>query len=517
MELLKKEVNQNITKYKTYMQMTFEDDYVVKDTLPDVGRIISKQASIQIDEKRTVNDSVWINGTIKFEILYVAENALAMLERLEGEIPFQEKVNLTEDGDGDNTSIYPIIEDFDASIINSRKIALRGLAGFEVRVELEKSSPLYLDADIGVPIEKKYGEVDYLNLEKTYKDKVRVIRDVELSKSKENISKIIYCYVNPLNVKCESLGINYEITGDINVCIIYVNDNNQIEWFENVIDFKEELDITQSKSEEDNVICWCKIGRSQGKAVPQMDYDHEYRQFEIELSLDLEIRCYTYNNEQILQDAYSVKGEVELQKEDIALTGLLVKNTAKCRIDERQIVDIKDKILQICGYKADISIEDIKRNPNSLLISGLLLVDMLYISGQEGSWVDCEKMQIPFEQKIDLLEAPSDIEYEIEAWVEHLQLELLDSTSVEIKGNISIATIVFEKKYCQMIEEIEYSEDGPSSDDLAGIIGYVVSDDENLWDIAKAHKTTIRNIEEDNEIDGGSINKGDKILIIKRI
>ena len=50
---------------------------------------------------------------------------------------------------------------------------------------------------------------------------------------------------------------------------------------------------------------------------------------------------------------------------------------------------------------------------------------------------------------------------------------------------------------------------------MPGIIGYVVKDGDNLWELAKKYHTTMESIMEVNDLDKIELKSGQKILIFK--
>ena len=50
-----------------------------------------------------------------------------------------------------------------------------------------------------------------------------------------------------------------------------------------------------------------------------------------------------------------------------------------------------------------------------------------------------------------------------------------------------------------------------------GIIGYIVKEGDQLWDIAKENFTTISEIVKTNQLSSEQVRGGDKILIIKTV
>ena len=50
---------------------------------------------------------------------------------------------------------------------------------------------------------------------------------------------------------------------------------------------------------------------------------------------------------------------------------------------------------------------------------------------------------------------------------------------------------------------------------MASMTGYIVKENDNLWDIAKKFYTTVDMLKKTNKIVDKDIQKGDKLLIIK--
>ena len=59
------------------------------------------------------------------------------------------------------------------------------------------------------------------------------------------------------------------------------------------------------------------------------------------------------------------------------------------------------------------------------------------------------------------------------------------------------------------VEELKEVEKRP------GIIGYIVQDGDDLWELAKRYSTTMEGIMEVNQMENSDLKSGDKILIFK--
>ena len=76
---------------KEYAQITFDDDYIVKDNKPDILKVICTSGNVFVEEIKTINEAVWVSGKVNFYIIYRSDMG-SMPERIDGMIPFQEKI-----------------------------------------------------------------------------------------------------------------------------------------------------------------------------------------------------------------------------------------------------------------------------------------------------------------------------------------------------------------------------------------------------------------------------------------
>ena len=94
-------------------------------------------------------------------------------------------------------------------------------------------------------------------------------------------------------------------------------------------------------------------------------------------------------------------------------------------------------------------------------------------------------------------------------------MNLLDNTEFEIKATINTMLFALKSEEIFVIDGINVCEANESEDDLPGMTGYMVTEKERLWDIAKQYKTTVKNIMEINELESDEVLPGDKIMIVK--
>ena len=106
--------------------------------------------------------------------------------------------------------------------------------------------------------------------------------------------------------------------------------------------------------------------------------------------------------------------------------------------------------------------------------------------------------------------------YTVSHAVEQLSVNLLGGDRIEIKAVLAFHSFVKKPVVLHNMKEVrleplnwEEAEKGP------GIIGYIVQEGDELWDLAKRYSTTVEGIKEVNELESDEIKAGKKILIFK--
>ena len=117
MELVKNHLHQLYVKSEAVSQVTFDEDYNVPDTKPDVGRMIQKKGEVEISEVQAGEGRARIFGSLRFSMLYVSDGEEKRVYCLEGSLPVDENLNLDGISGGDKICLKWEIEDISLPIL----------------------------------------------------------------------------------------------------------------------------------------------------------------------------------------------------------------------------------------------------------------------------------------------------------------------------------------------------------------------------------------------------------------
>ena len=122
-------------------------------------------------------------------------------------------------------------------IINSIKLAIRGLMNVELLVEEVAQAQIAYGFLDGEDCQVRMEEEELLNLVAMQHDILRIHNELNLPKTKPNIGKIICYYVDIRSKECEIQNHQLEMHGDAHICILYMSEEQQPEWFDEIMHF----------------------------------------------------------------------------------------------------------------------------------------------------------------------------------------------------------------------------------------------------------------------------------------
>ncbi len=506
MELNRHICTQLIEKSKSFSQITLDDDYIVRDNKPDVVRVIYSKGDILVEDTKVGNQVLWVTGKLRFSTLYQSDDENHRLDSVNGEVPFQEKVIMDEIEDGDDVVVNMEIEDLSVGIINSRKLAIRAVVNVSAR-NLEEEDEDIACAIFELGYEQKTTEFPVLCLVENTKEQLRLQKEMLLPNSRSNIGQLTFYQVDFRNEEILLQDDRIQTKMDAQIWVLYRSESTgEYECYETTVPLSGEIDVDSLRGDE---IFWAKIVPLEVEIEPRGDYDGENRMLGLDMILSVEIQIYREENCQVLQDAYALDKELLIDRENIPISQLLMKNVSKIRLlEQEQLEPNQQRILQICGSSGNITIDRVQKRENGLLVEGVLNVHILYNTTDDSMPFAHTSSQLPFEQFVEIDGFTEDSLYWLRESIEQLQVNLLDNSEYEVKALIQIAVLALKRDYISNIVNIGEEElDIDTLQKQPGMIGYVRREGEDLWDVAKKYHATTDNM----------IEVGNKVLVVKQI
>lgn len=517
MELIKNHMCVLKRENETTNQFTMEEDYNVPDQKTDVGRIIQYDGRIQVDEVKAGDSKVHVTGYLCFKLLYVIDHEKGKIDSLEGQISLHEVINLDGITSGDKICLKWEIEDLNIQLIHSRKLTIRSLVTFQVLQEKKQNIAIPVELrDENVSMKKE--EKKILGLHVHNRDTIRIREEYNLSSNKPDIRTILWDCADMRGVDVRAESGHVTIKGELFVFVLYEdeNDSDTLQWLEYSIPFQKEL-ICEGC--EEHMVPELELTILSAQLTVQPDTDGEERVILNDVVLESDLRVYYEETQDILLDVYHPARVYVPTCHQECLEQLMVKNYAKCRVQERvNIGEQSSRILQICHSDGKVHIEESHMANQGLFVEGYVEIRILYITGEDDMPFYSWKTDVPFSMTVDVPEMDADCIWYLHTDLEQLSTTMIDGIDIEVKALINLNVLVLHQSQMNLMETVEVQEpDWEKMKQMPGIVGYVVKQGDTLWDIAKRYYTSIEMIQKINGLDGEEIKPKDTLLLVKDI
>lgn len=518
MDLLMKNIHMCRQTKHAGTQITLDEDLNVPDVRPDVEMIIQSQEHVTLEHTRIEPGRLFVDGFMAVSILYMDDTKERQLYRLETKLPFDESIAVDGLEAGDNVRIRYETEDLNVALINSRKLAIRALLSFEAAVDEIYDLQAAVETQTQIELCERRKKLELMQLTVQKKDILRLKEEVQLSSNKPDIHEILWENVQLRSCRVALREGKLAVQGNLFLFVLYrgEDEGQSTQWIEQMIPVEGEIECGGCSPE---LVPDIEVSLAQTELTAKEDTDGEMRLFHLEGVLELEICLYGNEEAEILEDVYSPEKDLELVTSDEVYESLVMKNESKCKASGKiRIQSAKPRILQICHSSGSIKIDNTKIVPGGVQIEGALPLAILYISADDSMPFAVLEGTVPFTHLAEVPDIDESCRFSLTTNLDQLQTTMADSEEIEVKASIGLNLFVVRPQHQQCIHEIhEKDYELERLEAVPGITGYIVQEQETLWDIARRYYMTPRQIMEMNGLESESVRKGDCLILMKSV
>ena len=523
MELLKRDIHTERIKAKALLQIPLEEDINISDAKPDAARIIRCSGRVKTDEIKMGMNKIWVKGKLEFQVLYQAEGAIKAAG-MDGALPFMEEIYLDKMEGQDRVICKARLDDLRAHIINSRKLNVQAVISLEPKVEETVSEEICTELD-GVDaggmessLEYRKKKLDYLETAVKKRDLLRIREEAKLPAGMPDIGDIIWKSMDISQISFRAANEKLAVGGEMCVFIVYKEDNGgKINWYEASVPFAGSVECQSSR---EGMLADISYDIGHEEICVRDDSDGEPRIIGVEAALELEIKLYQREQEQVVADVYGVSCDVNAITDNRSFRNLF----AELDIEEKlagtiKIDDMENKVLQICHCDSAAVIEDVSFENNEARITGTVELKLLYASNTEEADIYPVNESIPFEAVRELESTDEKIsieQYTINAQLTQQTASIKDSSQIEWRGTLNICILAYDSKNEAILTDLNLSPIPVEVlEGLPGFAIYYVKSGDSLWQIGKKYYVSVERIKEINNLTDDVIKPGDRLLIVK--
>lgn len=516
MDLKQQLIHRKYKKCEAENQITIGDDYSVPEGKPDIAQILQKKADLMVKEVHTEKGKIRLRGSLKVQILYLAQRSEETADSLNVQIPFEEVLYMENASSGDNLKIDWCIEELKVSLVHPGKISIRAMISLkgEVTASLSHLITEGVEEDTGVQLQRDSLTVAEPVLER--KDSFRIRDEISLPANKPNVQKILWKDLQLRSLEVRNEEGHLAIKGEVLLLLLYEGEEGgTVQWFEQTVPVQGTLEMTGLTGEMFGL--WEKEVTHQEIEV-KPDYDGELRSISLEMVLEIHGCAFEERSFQALTDVYSTKELLHLQREPVSYERLRMCNETKLRINTKQQLEDEAAVLQLLGHHAQLKNKRASVQEQGILCEGVLEVQLLYVTADDEKPFGTAVLSVPYSQVIEISGmAPSD-SWRVCENIDQLSLSMSDSHGVEIRGVLMFGACVMQQCTVDNIVGITGEAYEPAEyQKMPGVKIHFVQNKETLWDIAKTNRTTMEEIRQLNDLNTEEVVVGQKLLLVKNV
>lgn len=517
MEIKMQSIHMNRVKCRNALRLTVDDDVNVPDNKPDVRAVIWKMGKVRLTEKKLSGGRLYLKGTLAYHVLYLSEEAEKPVQSIRGELAFDESVELPEACAGDSITVRAEVEELDIGLIHSRKLAIRALLGIMVQAEELHDVRTAVALQDAPAVHTKTRVIPVTSIVADQKDIARLREELFLPSGKDSIAELLYWELEPRNLEARAKENMLEAKGELSLFVLWKSDREEgeLECYEATLPFKTEFEISGCR---EGLIEDVVFRLTNENVSVKADEDGEERLLEAEAVLEAEMKLYEEGEMELLSDLFATDCSLVPVMQEEEYENLLLKNDSRIRVSERlPLSEGMPGILQICRGKAEIKPDVCVRDGENLSLSGVLEVDLLYISEEDDKPLQSYRTEIPFTHQIEIRGLTPESAYDVRCHVAESSFGMVRSGEAEMKAELVFSVLAMENRREEMMVDTEREEfDANRLEEMPSMIGYTVRPGEQLWDIAKRYCTAPEDIIRLTE-HNGEVKEGDVLLVVKAV
>lgn len=519
LELMKDKIMLDQRVGKESVQIILEDDVIVPDIKPDIGKILQVEGKIDLDPIEISSDRVSYTGKMQVQILYAAQGADKPVHNMTAVFGIEDFIHLEGAQKNMTGEVQWEIEHLDYKLVNERKLHIQTVVQITTTVMQMTQNEVLVDIKGLGGIQTQTQPLSISRIIHNNQENFVIKDELSVPAGKPNIQEVLRFHTTVINKDVKVVENRIVLKGDLHLCILYTgyHDEMPVQFIEYEIPFNGVLEcagVTEDMYTEVDV----DIVEKYIQVKP--DLDGEERVLEIEVVVGAKVKITSTETLQIIDDAYCPGKKILIKREPVEYQKVICQNKSQSVLKEAiQIRNEIPSIKEVYYVTGTPKVEEIKIVEDKVVAEGVVFIKLFYATEDPQHFIYAYEETIPFRQVIETKGATLDMQVSIKSFLEYISCTVLSKEEVEVRISLSFDAVVFQEQQFHPITMIEVQDLDPNVvKKIPSMIIYVVQKGDSLWKIAKRYNTTVDELALLNDIEElDKIYPGQKLLILKKI
>lgn len=519
LDLVREIIKENRVVSRESVQIIIENDVIVPDTKPDIGKILFADGDAFILNSNVADGNISMDGVIRHKILYIEDSPEHNIIALNINTDFEHNMDVPSANKGMEGRVKCDVEHVECRIVNGRKVNVKAILRIKSKITEENEYYFINDIEENEDIQILRDSISINKFIGTSQDICSIKESFEVPSGNPSIREILRNDVKVVDIDYKITDNKVIIKGEANIQTLYAGDDKErsIKFMEHETTFTQILDLSGIDEGSEIQIDYEIQNYS---FEPFEDEDGEFRFMNGEFNVMIWALGTTKEEMDIIIDTYGLRTDLSLESVKISMEELAVKNRSQTIIKETLTAeDDYPEIIEILNVFSKPILLEYEVRDDLIDVEGIITNHILCYSNSPEQPVFCWNQDIPLKQSIEVQGVRPDMIFDVNLEIEHSNYSMLYPKDVEVRLVTNIVSRFYnevEKSFVERVIENPMDE-GDTRRLRPSITLYFVQEGESLWDIAKRYRTTTDDIIRENKIeDANLISSGMQVLISRK-
>ncbi|MDD6484843.1 MAG: DUF3794 domain-containing protein [Clostridiales bacterium] len=512
MELINESINVTQTAASGKTQTLAEGDVIVPDIKPDILKLLQVDAVCSVTDKEVEDGAVSLCGVVDLKILYIPDNESDRIKSIITSFDFADRIENRKILPSSTAMVNSAVERVEFSMINSRKLRVKAVVGFEYEIVNTADMEVTVDIADCDEMEMEKETISVQNCVDLSEHMFTVSDNVEIPTGQGSVRELLKLDASISDTEYKAMSGKVIAKGEVNISALYNNTDGEIEYCEAQLPFTE---IFEGALISEESCCDIDYAIREGEVTLEEDSDGDLRIINASMEVTAQLKASETVEMQMVSDCYRPFAKTTVEKQKIRLEEVISKPVMQNTV--RETIETGAKLPRVLGVYNVITKPVVKKaqlEGGRLLCEGYIEACVLYLSDSAENPVYSIKKDIPFSYMMDaeMKENGDDnVQARVKAEIKHTGYNLNAAGEVEVRCILLLSANIVKSRDLELISAVE-SEEQPCGCGRGIVICFVQPGD-TLWSIAKRYSVPKRAIMEFNDMQEESLKTGARLLI----
>ena len=141
-------------------QVIVEGDIIISESKPEIAKVLNVSGMVVVNSREVIQDRVMVEGGVRYNVLYIAEENEQLIESTEAEIGFTQYLEIPGAKPNMTSVLKCQVEHIEYDIVNNRKLNIKTVLNLEGQVnqvlQLEEGDTVLFYTDGLIEIDRKH-------------------------------------------------------------------------------------------------------------------------------------------------------------------------------------------------------------------------------------------------------------------------------------------------------------------------------------------------------------------------